>query len=393
MGNNLTEREKEAILQTYKRLPIEISKAEGCRIYDTKGNVYLDFLGGIAVNALGHSHPAIIHAIKTQLDKFMHVSNYFYQEPQIKLAEKLKEMTGFSKIFFSNSGTEAVEGAIKLARRWGNAQGKTGMFGFTGGFHGRTYGALSLMDKPLKKDGMGPFLPGMNVIPYNDISALEKSLNEKIIAVIIEFLQGEGGIITANQNFINALFELKKKFNFLIIGDEVQTGAGRTGKFLSYEHYGVKPDIVTMAKGLGGGLPLGAILISEKLEDVFQKGMHGTTYGGNAVACSAGYAVLQLLENGLIEHVEEVGCYLKNKLLELQMEMPNTLLELRGKGLMQGILFDFDASQIVEAMLSRRVITNAASGKVLRLIPPLIINESDVCIFIDALRKSLKEIV
>ncbi|OGU16202.1 MAG: hypothetical protein A2X61_13055 [Ignavibacteria bacterium GWB2_35_12] len=392
MGNNLIEREKSAILQTYKRLPIEISKAEGCRIYDTKGNVYLDFLGGIAVNALGHSHPAIIHAIKSQLDKFMHVSNYYYQEPQIKLAEKLKEMTGLSKVFYTNSGTEAVEGSIKLARRWGNAQGKTEMYGFSGGFHGRTYGALSLMDKPLYKDGMGPFLPGMNIIPYNDISALHNSLDEKTIAVIIEFLQGEGGIIAANQDFINTLFKLKEKYNFLIIGDEVQTGVGRTGKFLSYEHYGVKPDIVTMAKGLGGGLPLGAILISDKLEDVFQKGMHGTTYGGNAVACSAGYAVLQLLENGLLEQVEEVGGYMKNKLLELQMEMPNTLLELRGKGLMQGILLDFDASQLVEAMLFRRVITNAASGKVLRLVPPLIVTDSDVCIFIDALRKSLNEI-
>lgn len=393
MENNLIEREKKAILQTYKRLPIEISKAEGCRIYDKQGNTYLDFLGGIAVNALGHSHPAIIHAIKTQLDKYMHVSNYFYQEPQIKLAEKLKDMTGFSKIFFSNSGTEAVEGAIKLARLWGNELGKSEMFGFSGGFHGRTYGALSLMDKPLYKDGMGPFLPGMNVIPYNDISSLNKSLNIKTIAVIIEFLQGEGGIIAANQDFVRTIFELKEKYNFLVIADEIQTGVGRTGKFLSYEHYGVKPDIVTMAKGIGGGLPLGAILINKKLEDVFQKGMHGTTYGGNAVACSAGYAVLQLLEDGLLEQVNEVGGYLKNKLLELQMEMPNTLLELRGKGLIQGILFDFDATQVVEAMLQRRVITNAASGKVLRLVPPLIVTNSDVCVFIDALRKSLIEIV
>jgi acetylornithine/succinyldiaminopimelate/putrescine aminotransferase len=265
------------------------------------------------------------------------------------------------------------------------------MFGFTGGFHGRTYGALSLMDKPLYKDGMGPFLPGMNVIPYNDISALKKSLNEKTIAVIVEFLQGEGGIISADKEFINMLFELKKKYNFLIIGDEIQTGTGRTGKFLSYEHYNFKPDIVTMAKGLGGGLPLGAILIGDELKDIFEKGMHGTTYGGNAVACSAGYAVLQLLENGLLEQVEEVGGYMKNKLLEIQMEFPNHLLEIRGRGLMQGILLDFDALHLVEALLNRRVITNAASGTVLRLVPPLIITESEVCLFIDELRKALTE--
>ncbi|TAL68440.1 MAG: acetylornithine/succinylornithine family transaminase [Bacteroidetes bacterium] len=393
MSNGLIEREKEAILQTYKRLPIEISKAEGCWIEDIKGNKYLDFLGGIAVNALGHSHPAIIHAIKSQLDKFMHVSNYFYQEPQIKLAEKLKDMTGFSKLFFSNSGTEAVEGAIKLARRWGNSLGKTEMFGFSGGFHGRTYGSLSLMDKPLYKDGMGPFLPGMNVIPYNDIPSMEKNLNENTIAVIIEFLQGEGGIISAKKDFIDTLFELKKRYNFLIIADEVQTGVGRTGKFLSYEHYGAKPDIVTMAKGLGGGLPLGAILVCDELKDVFQKGMHGTTYGGNAVACSAGYAVLQLLENGLLEQVGNVGDYLNSQLNEVQWEYPNHLLEIRGKGLIQGILLDFDASELVDAILRRQIITNAASGKVLRLVPPLIVTDNEVSLFVHELRNALAEIV
>jgi acetylornithine/N-succinyldiaminopimelate aminotransferase len=392
MSESIFEREQESILQTYKRLPIAIQKAEGCKIYDTEGNVWLDFLGGIAVNALGHSHPAIIEAIEAQIKKFMHVSNYFYQEPQIKLAEKLKQITGFSKVFFTNSGTEAVEGAIKLARRWGNSFGKKDMFGFSGGFHGRTYGALSLMDKPLYKDGMGPFLPDMTVIPYNNTKVLRAKVNENTIAVIIEFIQGEGGIVSANPDFVNELFVSKNKFNFLIIADEIQAGCGRTGKFLSYEHFGVKPDIVTIAKGIGGGLPLGAILVSEKLKDVFQKGMHGTTYGGNAVACATGFVVIKELENGVLQNVEETGRYLKMKLEEIQKSFPQKVLEVRGIGLIQGVLLSFDASKLVEQMLVHKIITNAASGKVLRLVPPLITGKNEVDEFISALKQSLLEI-
>ena len=392
MNKTLVDREHNSILQTYKRLPITVQKAEGCRIYDTEGNSWLDFLGGIAVNALGHSHPAIIEAAEFQLRKYMHVSNFFYQEPQIKLAEKLKQITGYSKVFFTNSGTEAVEGAIKIARRWGNSQNKKDMFGFSGAFHGRTYGALSLMDKPLYKDGMGPFLPSMSVLPYNNAEVLKAKINKDTIAVIIEFLQGEGGIISANKDFINELFDLKNKYHFLVIGDEIQAGCGRTGKFLSYEHYGVKPDIVTMAKGIGGGFPLGAILVNKELEDIFQKGMHGTTFGGNAVACAAGYTVIDELEKGLLDNVVETGKYLKVKLEEIHKQFHQKVIEVRGMGLMQGIFLSFDASILVEKMIVHNVITNASSGTVLRLVPPLIAGKGEVDELISALKLSLEEI-
>jgi predicted acetylornithine/succinylornithine family transaminase len=393
MERTLIEREKEVIFQTYKRHPIIVERAEGCRIYDAEGNSYLDFLGGIAVNALGHSHPKIIEAICEQSKKFMHLSNYYYQEPQIKLAEKLKEISGYSRVFFSNSGTEAVEGAIKLARRWGNLNNKTEMYAFSGGFHGRTYGALSLMDKPLFKDKMGPFLPNMHVLPYNDSEELINRLNTETSALILEFVQGEGGVTTANDDFVHTIFKLKEKYNFLVIADEVQAGTGRTGKFFGFEHFNVSPDIITMGKGIGGGVPLGAILAKETLANVWEPGMHGTTYGGNALACTAGLVVLEELQNGIQTNVINVGNYLKKKLEIIKNEFPALVLEVRGLGLMQGILLNFDASKLVAKLIEKRVITNAASGKVLRIVPPLIITNAEVDEFISALSVSLKEFV
>lgn len=390
--NNYIDSEHKVFFQTYKRLPIVIDKAIGCWIYDKSGKSYLDFLGGIAVNALGHSHQKIIEAVCNQVTRFMHTSNYFYQDVQIELAEKVTNMTGFDRIFFSNSGTEAVEGAIKLVRRWGQSHNKNVMIGFSGGFHGRTYGALSLMDKPQYKDGMGPFLDNMMVIPYNDPVALENSVNDTTAAVILEFLQGEGGITSASPEFVAKIFELKEKHGFLVIADEIQAGVGRTGKFFCFEHYGVRPDIVTMAKGIGGGLPLGAILAREELAGVWEKGTHGTTYGGNAVACAAGLAVISELESSVMENVRITGEYMHSELQSLKNEFPELITEVRGRGLMQGLVLSFDALELVEALLQRCVIANAASGKVLRLVPPLIATKNEVDVLVSALRASLKEI-
>ena len=391
ISNTLIEQEKNSFFQVYKRLPIVVDYAQGCRIYDKSGKCYLDFLGGIAVNALGHSHPKIIEAVCNQAKKYMHLSNYFYQEPQILMAERLKQLSGYDRVFFSNSGSEAVEGAIKLARRWGNICNKTEIIGFSGGFHGRTYGALSLMDKPNYKDKMGPFLQNTGVINYNATFALSTAVNENTCAIILEFLQGEGGVSTANKSFIKAIFDLKKQLGFLVIADEIQAGVGRTGKFFCFEHFNVKPDIVTTAKGLGGGLPLGAILAVEDLADVWEKGMHGTTFGGNAMSCAAGLVVLDELQNGLLEKVEEMGDYLHNQLIKIQNDFPELVLEVRGKGLMKGLLLTFDAALLVSSLLEKHVIANAASGKVLRLVPPLIIGKEDVDEFIYALSLSLKE--
>jgi predicted acetylornithine/succinylornithine family transaminase len=388
---NLIEKEHEVILQTYKRLPIEVDYALGARIFDKNGNEYLDFLGGIAVNALGHSHPEIIKAIQEQAPKYLHISNYFYQEPQIKLAEKLCQMSGYSKVFFSNSGTEATEGAIKLVRRWASDKDKSNIFAFSGGFHGRTYGALSIMDKPLYKEKMGPFLADTFVIKYNDIDELKANINEKTAGVFLEFIQGEGGISSISQEFAEELIKLKNKFNFLIVADEIQAGTGRTGDLFAFEKYCLRPDIITMAKGIGGGLPLGGFLVDSHLESIFEKGMHGTTYGGNALACTTGLVVLNELEKSVFQNVKDVGLFFINELKKIQEKYPQLINEVRGRGLILGLSLTFDATILMNKLLDKHIITNAASGTVLRLVPPLIITKEDVKLFIEKLDLLLSE--
>lgn len=382
---SLTEREHDVIFQTYKRLPIEIASASGCRISAINGDVYLDFLGGIAVNALGHSHPHVVQNVIDQAQRYMHVSNFFYQEPQIRLAELLCEASGYERVFFTNSGAEATDGAIKMARRYGSKAARTDVIGFAGGFHGRTYGALSIMDKPLYKDGMGPFLPNTLVLPYNNGEALSSHVNATTCAIMLEFVQGEGGLREATPEFVDALVVAQRDHGVLIIADEVQAGIGRTGTFFSFERYNIKPDIVICAKAMGGGLPLGAILATEEAAALFDRGMHGTTYGGNAVACAAGIAVLEEVRDGLMEHVQHIGSYLHARLLEVQRKHPGVVLEIRGRGCMQGIVLSVDAAPFVQALLERRVIANATAGTVIRLVPPYIITEADVDAFVAAL--------
>jgi predicted acetylornithine/succinylornithine family transaminase len=382
----LMEREHSVVFQTYRRIPVAIDHAVGARIVDADGRSYLDMLGGIAVNALGHSHPKIITAIEQQIRKYMHVSNVFYQEPQVVLAEQLVRASGYPRVFFANSGAEATDGALKLARRYGSARGRYDVIGFTGGFHGRTYGALSLMDKPLYKDGMGPFLPNTLVLPFNDVDALESRVDENTCAVMIEFLQGEGGIQSATQEFVDALVKLKETYGFLIIADEVQSGIGRTGDFFSFEMYGVRPDIITVAKAMGGGLPLGAILATEEAAALLDKGMHGTTYGGNPVACVAGSVVVEEVCNGLMDHVREIGSYMQEQLEALRSTFPEQIREIRGRGCMQGVVLNSDAAPYVQDLLKQGVIANATAGNVIRLVPPFIITESDVDELLSALR-------
>ncbi len=390
--SNLIQIESEVIFQTYKRLPIVVERAEGARIWDINGNEYLDFLAGIAVNSLGHGHKRILEAVNKQISQYMHLSNYFYQEPQIKLAKKLVEMTGFSRVFFSNSGAEAMEGAIKLIRRYFHNSERTEIVALTGGFHGRTYGALSLMAQENYKSQMGPFLAGTKVIEHNSIAALESEINEKTMAVVLEFFQGEGGIVSPTVEYVNKLVELKEKYGFLLVADEIQTGAGRTGKFFGFEHFDVLPDIVTMAKGLGGGLPLGAILAKDFLANVWGKGNHGTTFGGNAVACAAGLAVLEELEDGLMDKVVEIGKLLKDELLNLMNKFPEKIIEVRGTGLMLGLLLSFDAAILLNELLNEKVIANATSSCVLRIVPPLIITKQEVDEFISKLEIALSRI-
>ena len=392
MSTDIISREHEVLFQNYRRLPIELDYGKGSYLYDTSGKKYLDFLSGIAVNALGHSHPKLVDAVVKQAQKSMHVSNFFYQESQVRLAELICELGAYQRLFFINSGAESFEGAIKIARLWGSKHNKTDIYAFHGGFHGRTYGSLSLMDKAIYRDGMGPFLPNMHVLPFNDIDALHSAINEHTCAVALEFLQGEGGIIHAEPEFINALESLKEQYNFLIIADEVQAGAGRTGSFFYFDKYLIKPDIVVMAKGMGGGLPLGAIVTTDELSKVIEKGMHGTTYGGNALACVAGIVVMEELKNGVQHNAKEMGCYLKDALHEVQKEFSDHIIEIRGCGCMQGIVLKYEASALVTELLKQNIITNATAINVLRLLPPLTISKEEIDEFINGLKISLQSL-
>lgn len=391
MSDSLIERERQSILQTYGRLPIQIENAKGAYIYDVDGNEYLDFLGGIAVNILGHSHPKIIEAIYNQASKYLHVSNFFFQESQIELAEKLKRLSGLDKVFFSNSGAESTEGAIKIVRKWGYLNNKKNILAFRGGFHGRTYGALSIMDKPKYKEKMGPFFGNVIITDFNDVDLLRKNINGDTEAVFLELIQGEGGLAKATTEWVDTLIELRSIFNFLIVVDEVQTGMFRTGKFFSYQHYNIKPDIVTTAKGLGGGIPIGAILVSKELNEILEKGQHGTTFGGNALACAVGSVVIDVLENELIEHIQNISNYLKDKLENLVLKYESIIDEYRGMGLMCGLNFKMNSSQIVSKLLEKNIIANSTSETVLRLLPPFIIGKREVDKFVDELSQILDE--
>ncbi|MGQ9818351.1 MAG: aspartate aminotransferase family protein [Candidatus Kapaibacteriales bacterium] len=389
-GLSIFEKEKKYILQTYKRFPIEVGYAKGTHIFDRTGNRYLDFLAGIAVNLLGHSHPKVIEAIERQIHKYMHLSNYFYQDTQVELAELLCKLTGYDKVFFSNSGTEAIEGALKIVRRWGNLHNKPLIIAFTNGFHGRTYGSLSLMDKPHYKEMMDPFLNNILILPYNDISALQKNIDQNVAGIFIEFLQGEGGLVSATEEFASELQRLKDKFNFLIVADEIQSGIFRTGYFFAFERFNVKPDIVTLAKGIGGGLPLGAILLKSHLQNIFDVGMHGTTFGGNPVACAAGKATIEEINDNLVDKIKFVSAYLHQQLELIKNKFPRLLKEIRGFGLMKGLLLTFESSKLVEALLEEKIITNSTSKYVLRLVPPLIVTIEDIDKFINGLENVLK---
>lgn len=392
MNQGYSTRDKDVFLPTYNRLPIEIERAEGAEIFARDGRRYLDLLCGIAVNAAGHSHPDIISAITLQAARYAHVSNFLVQDAQVEFADRLTRLSGYPHLFLSNSGTEAVEGALKLVRKYGSGCGKQRVIAFEGAFHGRSYGALSLMNKPKYKDGMGPFLEEITILPFNDVDRLREALNESVAGIFVEFLQGEGGIREASEEFVAELARAQREHSILIVADEIQAGAGRTGEFFSFSSLPICPDIVTMAKVIGGGLPLGAILTTEELRDVWGPGAHGTTFGGNPVSCAAGAALLDLLENGLMKSAEETGKMLREKLEVLKLRRPEQILDLRGRGCMIGVEFTFDATPIVAGLLERGIIANSTSTTVLRLLPPYHLSAEQIDHFIEQLEGVLKEL-
>lgn len=382
---NTKEKEKKYFLQTYNRLEQEIEYGEGVWLYTKSGEKYLDMFAGLAVNILGYNNPAVTEAITDQLKKFNHLSNYFLQDTQIEFAENLLRLSGFDKLFLTSSGTESVEAALKLTRKYANPLGKNEIISFKGGFHGRTYGALSLTYKEKYREGYEPLLPGVKFLTHNNEEELIKAVNEKTAAVILEFIQGEGGLSTVSESYVNTLEELKHKFNFLIIADCIQCGAGRTGKFLSIQHYKTSPDICVIAKGIGGGLPLGAVLVKDHLKDVIKAGEHGTTFGGNPVSCAAGIAVMKELENGVMQNANVMGEYLRKELVQLQSEYPEIIKDIRGIGLMLGVeVEDEFAKSLMKNFAEKNIFVNITNNNVLRLIPPLIISKEDIDYFITA---------
>ena len=390
---SLQDRESAAFFHTYKRLPVTPVRGEGMYLITADGTRYLDMFGGIAVNALGHAHPRVVRAITEQAGKYIHVSNYFAQEPQIRLAELLLQHSGMARVFFANSGTEAMEGAMKLARRWGSTQNKQAIVGFSNAFHGRTFGPLSIMDRPNYRDGFGPFLEGCSSLPFNDPAALRAGVGPDTAAVVLECVQGEGGIRPVSAAFVAALKELRQKHGFLIIADEVQSGAGRTGRFLAADHFELAPDLVTLAKPIGGGLPLGAILGAASVAEVLQPGMHGTTFGGNPVACAAGIAVLEEIEEkGIMAHARAMGDLFLAKLQDVAKAFPATCKEARGLGLMVALELNGDADPVVVAMRERGILVNGTDKTVLRFVPPLIVSAEEITRTVDTLNEVLAKL-
>lgn len=383
----LHSRDKRYIVNTYNRLPIEIVKAKGSYIYDIDGEKYLDTFMGISVNNLGHNPDYIVDAIKSQLDKYSHVSNYFANEPATKLAELLVENSCAHQVFFTNSGTEATEAALKLVKKYGKMQGKKIILSANKSFHGRTTGSLALTGQAKYQDSFRPLIEDIYHFDYNDIESLESVVNEDTLGVFIELVQGEGGVTAATKEFINRLVELRKQYGFLIIADEIQTGLGRAGDLFAYEAYDFRPDLICLAKSLGGGLPLGGLLVSENLSEVFQPGDHGTTFGGNPVSCAGGVAVLEkLLEPKFLEESKIKGELIKSSLRKLQEKYPSKIKEIRGRGLMIGIeLFEEGITLRNKALKEENLLINITSKNVIRLLPSLEITNEEIQTFIEKL--------
>jgi len=385
--DTLISKEKEYFFNTYKRLDTLIERGDGCFLYTYTDDKILDMFAGLAVNVLGYSHPLINDAIEKQLKKYIHISNFFYQENQILLAEKILRLSGLKKIFFTNSGTEAAEAAIKIIRKRFKDSVKKELVSFTGSFHGRTMGALSLTVRKKYQEDFEPLLPHVKTAEFNSIVSLEQTVNENTAAVFIECIQGESGINTAGIDFIKILVELRKKFEFLIVVDEIQSGVGRTGKLHAFEHFDFKPDLVLIAKGIGGGLPLGAVLGAETIADVLNQGSHGTTFGGNPVAAACGLVVFNEVEKGLMKNADEIGKYLISELNSIKNKYPDKIKDVRGMGLMIGIELKYDGQNLVEKLIEHNVLVNCTNGNVIRLLPPLILTKNEADLFLEKFEK------
>lgn len=379
-------------LPVFTRYQVVLDHGQGCKVYDNEGNVYVDAFAGIAVNSLGYNHPAMVKAISEQAAKVMHTSNTFYTEPQAKALELVAEVSGMDRIFFTNCGAESNEGAMKLARKYGVAKSpnKYHIISTDESFHGRTFDTLAATGHDYYHVGYGPLSPGHVLVPYGDIAAMEAKMNEDVCAVLIEPIQGEGGVHVPTDEYLRQVRALCDKYDALLIFDEVQTGVARTGKWFAYMHCGVKPDILTFAKGIGGGFPVGGFAITERLAKVFKPGDHGGTFGGNALACAVVCAILSTIKSeNLVDKVAEKGAYFMSELKKLQAKYPAKVKEVRGRGLLLGMELTAPGRSFVETCLTNGVISNCTAGSVIRIAPPLIISKEEIDFVVAAFDKAL----
>lgn len=369
------------LMQTYSRQPISIARGRGAKVYDLEGREYIDFVGGIAVNVLGHGHPDLVQAIQRQAAQLIHTSNLYYTEPQVRLARLLVDHSFADRVFFCNSGAEANEAAIKLARRYGHERHGANRFEvitMKNSFHGRTLGMLTATGQDKVQKGFEPLMPGFAYAPFNDFSAIEAMVNDQTAAIMLEPIQAEGGVYVADRDYLRRLREFCTQKDILLIFDEIQTGIGRTGTFFAYEQLGVKPDIMTLAKGLAGGVPIGACLATESVASAFTPGAHASTFGGNPLACAAALAVCRvLLEGRVLDHAKRMGEYLAKGLTDCK-DRYRIVTDIRGLGLLQGMEVDTDAKTLVADALARGILINAATERVLRFVPPLIISQQEI---------------
>jgi predicted acetylornithine/succinylornithine family transaminase len=381
------------VFQTYKRLPILLVRGRGAYVYDDTGKRYLDFLSGLAVNSLGHAHPRIAKAIAQQARTLNHVSNLYYTEPMLHLAQSLCELSGLGKAFFCNSGAEANEGAIKLARKYFSLKGEKRheIISMKMSFHGRTMATLTATGQPFYQQHYDPLVPGFQYAELNDIASVEKLVTKKTAAILVEPVQGEGGIYPASKAFMKNLAGLRRRHGLLLMFDEVQCGLGRTGKWFAFQHHGVKPDIMTLAKPLGGGLPLGALLATNKIASGFTPGSHASTFGANPVVCAAANEFIKIVqEQNLLAHALEMGDYLKHGLRDIAQQT-GRITDIRGMGLMMAVEIDKGAPGALAFLQEHGVLVNAIRDTVIRLLPPLIIQKTHADMFLKLFRQYLVE--
>lgn len=385
---------EEYYLPVFGRYQLALTHGKGCKLYDADGNEYLDFLAGIAVNSLGHAHPALVKAISEQAGKLMHCSNIYYTDIQAQAAKEIVEVTGLDRVFLANSGAEANEGAIKLARKYGHQKndGKYRIITAVHSFHGRTMMTVTATGQPKYQQGYEPLPSGFDYVPYGDIQALKEVMAEDVCCVLLEPIQGEGGVHVPSDEYLREARALCDKFDALLIFDEIQTGVARTGKWFAYMHSGIKPDVLTFAKGIGGGFPVGGFVVTERLAHVFKPGDHGGTFGGNPLACAAIHATLNTIKNeNIVEHTATLGAYFKQQLEVLLDKYPDKVAEVRGLGLILGMELKKDGKAVIEACLKQHVIVNCTAGNVIRLVPPLIVTKEEIDQVVTALDMALAE--